>query len=69
MSKFKDLVENSVNPPSLERLVQEAGGWDKITEEEWKRFNYDRRVWVDRMLLGLIRKKPTDKIYERYFGR
>jgi hypothetical protein len=39
-------------PPSLQKLVEESCGYDKITREAWKKYDAARKAWQDQIGAG-----------------
>lgn len=49
MSALDDLKRDG---PSLQKLVEQAGGYDKITAEAWAEYEADRDWWLRWMRNG-----------------
>jgi hypothetical protein len=39
-------------PPDLQALVESRGGWDKVTELDWRRFDRQRAAFADAVRSG-----------------
>jgi hypothetical protein len=39
-------------PPSLQDLVEQFGGYDKILREVWEKYDVDRKAWQDQIGAG-----------------
>jgi hypothetical protein len=47
------------DPPDLQQLIREYGGYDKITPEAWRAFDQAIVQWHIRRRLGLPQKWPA----------
>ena len=49
------------NPPSLQKLIEECGGYNKISPERWAEFDAAMEMWKARFRAGeLHRIELTD---------
>jgi hypothetical protein len=44
-----DLIRTEAQPPCLQKLVDQYGGYDKITLEGWAQFFSEMRGWKSRL--------------------
>jgi hypothetical protein len=44
-SSREPFAETRREPPSLQKLVEANGGYDRITPEAWERFDAEMKLW------------------------
>ncbi|MBR0879651.1 MULTISPECIES: hypothetical protein [Bradyrhizobium] len=48
-------------PPALQALVEQHGGYDKITPQAWAEFYVEMAEWKERVRLGYAEEKTRDE--------
>jgi hypothetical protein len=48
---------NWIEPPSLQRLVIDHGGYDRITPEAWAKFDAEMAAWKADVRAGVLHRR------------
>jgi hypothetical protein len=56
MSQPPSIAER-IDPPSLQKLVEDHGGYDKIPESAWKQFDLEMEAWKADVRSGSLHRR------------
>lgn len=51
-AKQQRMLASARKPPSLQALVEQHGGWDRVTAQAWEKFDAETRQWRAHLASG-----------------